>query len=142
MFIRRSLILILLFTIFQLVNTFWFNDCSYDDKHFHISYLCGVGNGQHFSRRTKEFLYCNNYLSGIDRSQVKILSFPGCKSEQISGDFQMNHFKSLRVLNMVNAGLKSLNEDIFNENEHLEQLLLSNNILGRLPANLFSRTLE
>lgn len=142
MFIRRSLILILLSTIFQLVNTFWLTDCSYDEKHHHVSYMCGVGSGQHFNRRTREFLYCNNYLSGIDRSQVKILSFPGCKSETVSGDFQMKNFKSLRVLNMVNAGLKSLNEDVFNGNEHLEQLLLSNNILGKLHSNLFSHTLE
>lgn len=138
----RSLILIILSTILQNVNCFWFNDCSYDDATHHVSYLCGVENGEHFSRRTREFLYCNNYLAGINRSQIKILSFSGCKSETISEDFHMNAFTDLRILNMEHAGLKSLPDDIFDGNEQLEISLLGNNILGKLPPNLFSQTTE
>ena len=118
------------------------NDCSYDDKHQHVTYYCGVKDGEYFGQRSSEFLYCNNYLLGIDRGLLQKVSFEGCKSETFDEEFQFSAFKNVRVLNISNAGLKSLPERLFDENEHLEQLFLQNNKFVRLPASLFRLTSE
>lgn len=139
MFRTRGFVLILYFFIIRRVDAFDLNDCSYDAKNEHVSYLCGVENGANFALRTRELLYCKNFLSGINRSELFSLSLPGCRGETIDKNFIMTTFQSLQMLNISNAGLSYLSDDVFKYNKHLEKLLFAHNLFGSkgISGNLF-----
>lgn len=134
------ILLHLLNVYFQSVDSQFFHwaDCSYDKDTSHVEYICEGENGQRFGRRNSEFLYCKNYELGIDRKTVRKLSFYECRGEQPN----MDSFVNLRTYNLSFGGLQRLNTDLMKTHKYLENFIVSNNELTKLPADLFSLTTE
>lgn len=119
-----------------------FEDCSYDESTQHAEYICGVQLGEYFSRRTPEYLYCNNYFSsGIRRQEIKILNFRDCGTSSFQG-YWMPIFENLRIFNISYIGLPYLRGNMIEFNKHLQQMIASHNGLANIPADLFSSNFE
>lgn len=140
MIMLKSVSLFLLF-IFRFGQPFDFNDCFYDDLTNHAAYVCGVAPGENFGRRTQEFLYCNNYSTGIDRADIQILSFPGCKAQEMLWNL-LDMFSGLRILNVSFAELEDFHAFCLRTNRHLEKLFASHNHLTEIASELFDITLD
>lgn len=132
---------ILLFSILSHCVAFMPQDCKYNVTEYHVEYFCGVSDGYMFGRRTNQFLYCNNYPSGIKRGEIQKLSFIGCKRREMAEDY-LDVFTNLRVLNISFTEIETLLADDLKFTQHVERLIASNNRLTSLPANLFSNTLD
>lgn len=99
---------------FALLN---YTDCIYDENTLHLEYICDGDVGERYNQRTLNYLYCNNYSSGIIRSKICILSFHDCKSPQRNEYFGLYPLKSLRIFNISSMGVKTLNGKVFETNE-------------------------
>lgn len=119
------------------------HDCAYDDAKKHVEYACDGSIGKHFDQRTFDVFYCHNYIPGIDRSEIKSLSFHNCL---ISGfndhTLNLDKFTNLQVLNISNFGLEQLSDDIFLFTRHLERVTASHNKLRKFSFFLFDYTNE
>lgn len=134
-------ILICLLIFVPFCYSFDFNDCYYDDATNHASYVCGVAEGENFSHRTHEFLYCNNYSIGIDRADIQILSFPGCKSEELLWNL-LDMFTGLRILNISYTEIEFFHQFCLRNSRHLEKIIASHNHLNEISIELFDGTLD
>lgn len=95
--------------------------------------------GIRFSRRTDTFLYCHNYIPGIDRASVRILSFRGCHDSK-PPNAVINNYKGLRVYDLSSTGIENLSPDWLEHHKFLENFLASYNDLTEIPSDLFRYT--
>lgn len=114
-------------------------DCTYNVTEYHVEYMCGVNDGYMFGRRTHQYLYCNNYPSGIKRSEIQELSFFGCKRREIADDY-LDVFTNLRILNISFTEIEKLLASDLRFSKHVERLIASNNRLTVIPVDLFTHT--
>ncbi|XP_031636519.1 toll-like receptor Tollo [Contarinia nasturtii] len=114
------------------------HDCYYDDATKHVEYDCDGNRGVHFEHKTTEVLYCHNYSSAIDRSEIESISFHDCL---ISGfwDNRLNldRFVSLRILNISSMGIDQFPSDQFQANRQLERIFASHNKLTMINTYIF-----
>lgn len=137
---KSAIFIVIILTALK-CDAFSFYDCYYDEATYHAEYVCGVKQGENFARRTLDYLYCNNYSTGIKRNNIQIVSFSGCKTNQIDGDF-LEVFAGLRVFNISFVELENLHSVCFRKNKYLEQIIASHNHLSNIADDLFSYTTE
>lgn len=116
---------------------FEFKDCYYNATENHVEYICEGNTGSMFSRRTIEYLYCNNvYSSGMNRNQIRGLSYRNCQENKFPADF-FAVFRQLTVLNISFIKLEDIKAADFKNNKYLEVLMADHNSISKLPADLF-----
>lgn len=129
--------------IFLLKSSSSFNprDCSYEPATYHVRYFCDVELGTNFNRKTYQTLYCNNYSLGINRGNIRMLSFINCKRQKLADEY-FDVFPSLRVLNISNTDIESIYAYDLKFSKFLEEIIVSHNQLTSIPTDLFSYTSE
>lgn len=138
---KKSFVLILIQLVFAYhsVNSFFWVDCRYDKDTSHVEYTCRGEMGFRFSRRTDKVLYCRNYIPGIDRASVRILSFRGCHDSKPPITV-IGNYKGLRVYDLSSTGIESLGADWLENHKLLENFIASYNDLTEIPFDLFRYT--
>lgn len=114
-------------------------DCYYNESRNHVEYVCDGDVGKRFNQKTNEFLYCHNYYSGINRTNVESMGFRNCYILEMD-TFNLWNFSGVRVLNISTFGFEYLPDFLFKGNSRLERITLSHNHLKELPAILFNST--
>lgn len=139
----------LLFIFIQLLTTFqnvhlWLTDCTYENNTSHVEYICHSDNRarEQFSRKTFDYLFCNNHHTEIYRATVRIVTFCGCDYSKFQNVFGLYQFEDLRVFNVSTGEIESLSDTMFQSNNHLENFIASHNKIKGIPANLFVNTPE
>lgn len=129
--------------IFFFKSSFSFNphDCSYEPATYHVQYICDVETGANFNRKTYQTLYCSNYSLGINRANIRILTFINCKRQKLANEY-FDVFPSLRVLNISNTDIESIYAYDLKFSKFLEEFIASHNQLTSIPMDLFSHTSE
>lgn len=115
-------------------------DCTYDTTTSHVEYICDSKTGVHFHRRNLKFLYCNNYPYGINRENVSILSFHGCRDSGIDDKFKI--FKSLHTFNVSTWGIRHMNSKTLSNFNYLENFIASHNNIENISPDFFMHTPE
>lgn len=138
--IRSLSCMIFLLTVLDCIECHT-RDCYYNESQNHVEYVCDGDVGMRFNQKTNEMLYCHNYYSGINRTNVESVSFRNCLIFGMA-IFNLWNFIGLRVLNISFFGFELLPDFLFKHNIHLERVLLSHNHLNDLPATLFNNTPE
>lgn len=131
--------LFLLVFVLQRVESFFWVDCTYDQDTFHVEYACDGEIGIRFSHRTDQLLYCRNFIPGIDRASVRILSFRKCRDSK-PPNAVINKYIGLRVYNLSLTGIESLNADWLEYQKFLDNFIASYNDLTEIPGDLFRYT--
>lgn len=139
---RSIFVSFILISILHNIKSFDIRDCTYNSTNYHIEYICEGESGSNYGSRTKNFLFCNNFSAGIDRSEVLDISFRECKGEQFSEYFVLSSFKILRTFDVSFAELKYLRGNMFEANHHLEKFIASHNHFTEIPGEFFSYTIE
>lgn len=138
---QKSIVLILfqLLVAYQSVYSFFWVDCRYNKDTAHVEYTCRGEMGFRFSRRTDKVLYCRNYIPGIDRASVRILSFRGCYDSKPPITV-IGNYKGLRVYDLSSTGIENLSADWLENHKLLENFIASYNDLTEIPFDLFRYT--
>lgn len=141
MSIFKGVNFILFVSILSGSTAFMLSDCYFNESQYHVEYICDVRQGIQFSRRNNQYLYCENYKSGIKRGEIQILSFSNCKQNEITSAY-FDVFTSLRIINISFTDIEKIYPHDLKYNVHLECIIASHNRLSSLPANLFVQLID
>lgn len=139
--IMKYIFYLLIFCNFRVSFSFNPRDCLYNSTTYHVQYICDVEWGAKFFRSNSKLLYCNNYSLGINRGNIQIVSFENCKRSKLANEY-FDMFPELRVLNISNTDIKSIQPYDLKFSKYLEEFIASNNQLTVILADLFSYTSE
>lgn len=145
LFIKISTFGVTFLTILSSVITFEVSNCSYDETEHDIKYICDVNNDKFntlFGDQMMENLYCNNYPLEFIIDEIAMLSFLGCKGNELSNDFLNVHYSNLNILDISHTDIETIRGSDLKNLHRMYMFSASHNRLSHIPVDLFNDTPE